>query len=125
MLSHHPDHFRRLSCYCAARAFSFTSFASATSNSFRIRTYEHREKQRTYNSFRIHTYEKSSCKSFRIRTCKKVGGGGYADSLTQGRAPVASGGSLCSAYNSTFDFQLSTSSSVRMPGMWGEQQCHL
>src|SRR6266566_685757 len=108
MLSHHPDHFRRLSCYCAARAFSFTSFASAT-----------------YNSFRIHTYEKSSCKSFRIRTCKKVGGGGYADSLTQGRAPVASGGSLCSAYNSTFDFQLSTSSSVRMPGMWGEQQCHL
>src|SRR6266566_2548746 len=115
---------------CGENSSSFRSslmprHSPLATNSFTIRTYERRGKQRTYNSFRIRTYEKFSCKSFRIRTYRKVGGGGYADSLTQGRAPVASGGSLCSAYNSTFDFQLSTSSSVRMPGMWGEQQCHL
>ncbi len=33
-------------------------------------------KQRTYNPFGIRTYKKSSRKSFRIRTYKKVGGGG-------------------------------------------------
>ncbi len=49
MLSHHPDHFRRLSCYCAARAFSFTSFASATSKSFTIRTSKTPLPQPLYN----------------------------------------------------------------------------
>src|SRR6266699_5261863 len=34
-------------------------------------------KHRTYNPFRIRTYEKFSCKSCRIRTYKKPGGGGY------------------------------------------------
>src|SRR6266446_4686508 len=34
-------------------------------NPFRIRTYEHRGKQRTYNPLRI-------------RTCRKVGGGGHS-----------------------------------------------
>src|SRR6266566_4696753 len=49
MLSHHPDHFRGLSCYCAARAFSFTSFASATSKSFTIRTSKTPLPQPLYN----------------------------------------------------------------------------
>src|SRR6266699_2218964 len=49
MLSNHPDHFRRLSCYCAARAFYFTSFASATSKSFTIRTSKTPLPQPLYN----------------------------------------------------------------------------
>src|SRR6266566_300184 len=52
MLSHHPDHSPRPSCHCGARAFSFTSFTSFASL--------------------------TSANSFRIRTYKKVGGGGHA-----------------------------------------------
>src|SRR5438128_4869483 len=53
MLSHHPDHFPRPSCHCAARAFSFksfTSFASLTSSKpFTIRTSETPLPQLLYN----------------------------------------------------------------------------
>src|SRR6266704_7173293 len=53
MLSHHPDHFRRPSCHCAARAFSFTSFTSfvslTSSKPFRIRTSKTPLPQLLYN----------------------------------------------------------------------------
>src|SRR5216117_3394287 len=53
MLSHHPDHFPRPPCYCAARAFSFTSFTSfaslTSSKSFTIRTSETPLPQLLYN----------------------------------------------------------------------------
>src|SRR6266481_2202693 len=53
MLSHHPDHFPRPSCHCAARAFSFTSFTSVasltSSKPFRIRTSETPLPQLLYN----------------------------------------------------------------------------
>src|SRR6266705_3139031 len=63
MLSHHPDHSPLSSPHCSARALSFTSFTSFASLT-------------SSNPFRIRTYEKFSCKSFRIRTYKNVGGGG-------------------------------------------------
>src|SRR6266704_2044068 len=118
MLSHHPDHFRRPSCHCAARAFSFTSFTSFVSLT-------------SSKPFRIRTSKKFSCKSFRIRTYKKVGGGGHASprELATCHSSLATGfkffyfhtlpSSFALAKSSTLLFSYNSSLFAQNTGGWG------